>query len=416
MRKQAALIVGLVLCLFNLNFTYAQSNSFCPAINQGFVKIDITAKDGVAGQALPVKVQIKNIYSNTVPSGNLIIRLRSNELIGADRQEMSKVIFERFATSTRSEIKPGETLVDEYQINLKPVLPAGRYYVEAIYLPAEGYSATGSFGEFDEYDENYTSAIIDIRNDIYKPLVYIDDATLHLKKNGDGYTMSVDIVNETDASKTVPVLINVHRNSALNRDSLLSGSIRNVTVPAKSSVPISYNLTDKRYAKYALEIQTIYEGIKSYSVHTVGLNSGKPTLYFSGVRDADSSIVLYGCVFTTLSKGQPAEQYLGKISVSINDTMNKSFDILNEGVTEYHLNVETRLPVFRVMTTIFDQHGDIISTDMKTYSCDNTNILCDRSVIKLFTQPIALYSLIGLLTVALIGIIYIKKRHNRVII
>lgn len=416
MRKQAALIVGLVLCLFNLNFTYAQSNSFCPAINQGFVKIDITAKDGVAGQALPVKVQIKNIYSNTVPSGNLIIRLRSDELSGADRQKMSKVIFERFATSTSAEIKPGETLVAEYQINLKSVLPAGRYYVEAIYLPAEGYSATGSFGEFDEYDENYTSTIVDIRNDIYKPLVYIDDATLHLKKNGDGYTMSVNIVNETDASKTVPVLINLHRNSALNRDSLLSGSIRNVTVPAKSSVPISYNLTDKRYAKYALEIQAIYEGIKSYSVHTVGLNSGKPTLYFSGMNRTDSGFVFYGCVKSTLSREAVADGYSGKVSVSINDNFNKSFDIKNDGVTEYRLEMEPAFGNYRVTTTVFDADGRTVSTNIKTYSCDNTDMLCERSVVKLFTQPIAIYGLIGLIAVVLIGVIYIKKRHNRVIV
>jgi hypothetical protein len=198
----------------------------------------------------------------------------------------------------------------------------------------------------------------------------------------------------------------------LGKSTLLYGKITSVKVKANGFAVVSHKIVDRNHTKYAIEVQSLFGSMKIYAVNSVHRTESIPALYYSDIIKQNDGLYALACIKNSISSSEST----GNIVVDINFSDSQGFSIPGDTYTYAIKKIGTEAKEYRVSMNLFDSKGNLIKSTDNTYSCKNKKSLCTNSVVSALSEPIMIFVLVGLAIIATIAVVYVKHRHNRIIV
>ena len=222
------------------------------------------------------------------------------------------------------------------------------------------------------------------------------------------------IVNNTDIDETVTIKTKLYEWDAINPDSFIRESKKDIFVKANSTTTYEFIVSEDIVPVYYVEEELNYKDSKSFlNVRFVRSEINKLKLDFQSILsypiNKNSTSTVFACFHNI---GSPTIE--GKIILKVLDKKDKV-------VNEYIYNGD-------VLTTLIAVKSDFVSKkDLKDFSIEaelwQGNKLVDKSVMKYSCKDIdpencdnnlILYILIVILSVIVLGLLLIKIRNKKV--
>jgi len=405
--------------------TIAKGNTSCfDHYDFGSVQVQLTTdvSGTVAGAPITVQGVIKNANQYPIVDGTVYIRI-FKLADGSQKNVNGPAVVDQFIAAQQVNLVANGTQNFSFNWNVPVWAKNGKYQVASFFVSNLKYNLLG-LTFTDDIVGNTTEFTVSngVTTGVYfdKSAVQVNGELYHFAafpprlSKDEPVTITAQIINDTNQVATVPVSFKSYYWDAMRGENKLAEERDVVSVPANSSLPITYTVTNTDFPVYYSEIVLVHRDAKSIlNPRFVREGISRARINFPAIKTYPLVANKSAEVFTCLHSTSDENVINGRLELEVFDVNNQSIHSFEyEGIITSDMMglIDTFVPeqsheTFSVQARLY-QDGILLEEDLIVYNCNQLGgckgieVGMKKTMSGFFNNPLN-----GLIAVMVIGIL-----------